>query len=220
MRVFCLVVGFCVLFGQGLAEGGSIRGVVSVQVAAKQAKPKRYYMGPYRSGLRMDDTPMDGPMNTVVYLAGLAGMPDSLTFRPDPLMVQQDERFVPHVLPVKMGTAVGFPNQDDFYHNVFSVVSGDRFDLGRYAQGETTYQKFEKAGVVVVVRCEIHPSMKAYVLVLDTDFFTVPKDNGTYLLTGVPAGTYQLTVWHPERAAQSRTVSVPETGEAVVDFSF
>jgi hypothetical protein len=156
----------------------------------------------------------------VVYIEGLAGKPDSLTFRPEPAMVQKDERFVPHVLPVKVGMAVEFPNQDDFYHNVFSVVSGDRFDLGRYAQGETTYQKFEKAGVVVVVRCEIHPGMKAYILVLDTDFFTVPKNNGAYVLSGMPAGSYQVTVWHPEHGARSRVVLVPEVGETQVDFSF
>lgn len=201
------------------AEAGTIRGTVAVQVEDKPAQPKRYYMGPYRSGQRTHAEVQDGPENTVVYVEGLTGAPDSSTFQPPPTMRQKDERFIPHVLPIKIGTAVGFPNEDDFYHNVFSVMAGDRFDLGRYSQGETTYQKFEKPGVVVV-RCEIHSGMKAYILVLDTAFFTVPDKVGAYVLSGVPEGTYRVTVWHPEHGTRSLTVKVPASGDASADFSF
>lgn len=218
MRYFCLLL-ICLASWQAQAETGAVRGVVSVQPTGKPAPPKRYYMGPYRSGLRIQAEEADGPRNVVVYLEGAPGLPDITTVRPLPVIRQKDERYIPHVLPVQAGTSVGFPNEDDFYHNVFSVVAGDRFDLGRYAQGETAHQKFEKPGVVVV-RCEIHPGMKAYILVLDTAFFTVPAETGAYTLTGVPVGTYKLTAWHPERGSQSRTVVVPASGEVQADFSF
>jgi len=218
MRYLCLLL-ICLSPWHAEAKTGAVRGVVSVQTSSKPAPPKRYYMGPYRSGLRTQAEETDGPRNTVVYLEGAPGIPDTTTVRPPPVIRQKDERYIPHVLPVQAGTSVSFPNEDDFYHNVFSVVAGDRFDLGRYAQGETAHQKFDKPGVVVV-RCEIHPGMKAYILVLDTAFFTVPSETGTYALTGVAPGTYKLTAWHPELGMQSHIVTVPASGDVQADFSF
>ena len=215
MRWFVMAV----LMGMGVGDGveaGVVQGEVTVQATEKRKAPRRYYMGPYRSGRHAMKAVSDGPQNVVVYVAGATGSKK----RDEPAVMQQkNETFVPHVLPVQVGTSVGFPNEDDFYHNVFSVMSGDRFDLGRYAQGETTYQTFEKPGVVVV-RCEIHPGMKAYILVLETPFFVVPDETGEYELKDVPPGNYTLVAWHPEYGETRRPVTVPETGVVEADFSF
>src|SRR4029453_10455122 len=101
----------------------------------------------------------------------------------------KDEAFVPHVLPVLAGSTVEFPNEDDFYHNVFSVVAGDRFDLGRYAHGKSASQTLTKPGAVIV-RCEIHSNMKAFILVLSNPFFAVPDPEGRLDIGNVPAGSY------------------------------
>ena len=136
----------------------------------------------------------------------------SLPEHPPLLMVQKDEKFIPHVLPVLAGSAVSFPNEDPFYHNVFSVVAGDRFDLGRYAEGERESDPFEIPGVVVV-RCEIHPGMKAYIIVLETPLFTVPQEDGSFIMPDLPAGPNTLKIWHPERGTLERIVEVPDSGQ-------
>lgn len=213
------ILFFWVLFALigSSAESTTIKGLVQIQQTEQTARPKRYYMGPYRSSRHATMTPQ-GPQNTVIYLTGEHLKPDTTTPRTVE-MIQRDEMFIPYVLPIQVGTSVSFPNEDDFYHNVFSVMSGERFDLGRYAKGETTVQRFEKPGVIVV-RCEIHPGMKAYIHILDTPLFTVPSKSGEYTLENVPPGTYQLFAWHPEHGTKSQNIIIPESGTTTINFSF
>ena len=129
-------------------------------------------------------------------------------------MEQRNERFVPHVLPVLVGTPVGFPNRDPFFHNVFSLSGAKSFDLGRYAQNESRSVRFDKPGVVQVF-CHIHSDMRAYIVVLDNPFFTVPDENGRFTLDGVPPGRYRLVGWQ-ERAHPVTQMVTVEAGSTVV----
>jgi plastocyanin len=192
-------------------------GTVQLQQTEKPARPKRYYMGPYRSSHHSVKTP-EGPQNTVIYLKGELPLPNSGK-KSTVEMRQKDEMFIPYVLPIQAGTSVSFPNEDNYYHNVFSVMSGERFDLGRYAKGKTTHQTFDKPGVVVV-RCEIHPGMKAYIHILDTPLFTVPSKEGTYTLSNIPPGTYQLFAWHPDHGTRSQSITLIDTQTTTANFSF
>jgi len=174
-------------------------------------------MGPRRSGRGPEVYEEGGPSDVVVYVEGIKG-----DFPPParhPQMVQKDETFVPHVLPVLAGSTVEFPNEDDFYHNVFSVVAGDRFDLGRYAQGKSARQTLTKPGTVIV-RCEIHSDMKAFILVLSNPFFDVPDADGRFDIGNVPAGSYSVKAWHPTLGEQTRAVTVPASGAVSVSFDF
>src|SRR5439155_22824285 len=103
--------------------------------------------------------------------------------------------------------------------NVFSVVSGDRFDLGRYAKGKSAHQTLNKPGVVVV-RCEIHSGMKAFILVVPNPFFAVPNADGAFSIPDIPEGTYTVKAWHPDYGYQERRVSVPASGSASASFAF
>jgi plastocyanin len=114
---------------------------------------------------------------------------------------QQNEQFLPHVLPITVGSTVEFPNFDPFFHNVFSLSGGAKFDLGRYPQGESRLRRFTKPGLVKVY-CHIHSHMSAVILVFDHPYFARVGDDGRFSLTGVPAGHYTLTAWH-ERIGQS-----------------
>jgi len=196
---------------------GTITGTVTTQAAAKHRRPPRYYLGPYRSGRGPNVREEGGPEEVVVFLEGIKG-----TFPPPTQgarMAQRGEAFVPRVLAVLQGTTVDFPNEDDFYHNVFSVVAGDRFDLGRYPEGKSARQTLSKPGLVVV-RCEIHSGMKAYILVLSNPHFAVPDAEGGFTIPNVPAGDYVLKAWHPERGERSRPVMVPEAGTVTAGFAF
>lgn len=201
------------------SESGALSGTVSVRSEEKKAQPRRYYMGPYRSGRRHAAADPLGIQDVVLYLDGVTEKPEESPTIPPPMIAQTNEAFVPRVLPIQAGTEVAFPNRDTYYHNVFSVMAGDRFDLGRYAQGETGKKVFEKPGVVVV-RCEIHPGMKAYVLVLTTTCFTVADTTGRFTFPKLRAGQYTLKAWHPTRGEQERIVAISDSGNVDVRFDF
>jgi plastocyanin len=108
---------------------------------------------------------------------------------------QRDETFVPHVLPVVVGTTVEFTNDDPLFHDVFSLSSVRAFDLQRFPQGTSRTVAFSKPGVVEVF-CHIHADMSAYILVLGNAFFVSPDSSGHFALDGVPPGDYQLVAWY------------------------
>lgn len=127
-------------------------------------------------------------------------------------MVQKGKRFSPHVLAVETGTEVDFPNEDPFFHNVFSIYDGRRFDLGLYASGESRPVTFSRPGVSYIF-CNIHPQMSAAILALNTPYFAVSTVPGTFSMESVASGKYQLQVWHERSTAEhleslTRTVDV------------
>jgi len=133
-------------------------------------------------------------------------------------ITQRQETFIPHVLAVRVGTTVDFPNEDETYHNVFSLSKVRRFDLGRYAAGRSKPVRFDEPGVVRVF-CDIHSHMSAFVLVFNHRFFATTDADGRYSLPDVPPGRYTVTVWYDGSTRDSRTVTVP-TGGGVVDLDF
>lgn len=116
-------------------------------------------------------------------------------------IVQKDKRFTPHVLPVMVGSVVDFPNLDPFFHNVFSLYDGKRFDLGLYESGKSARVKFDRSGICYVF-CNIHPEMSAVVIALETPYSGVSDEYGRVNISGVPPGRYLLSVWHPLLADQ------------------
>jgi plastocyanin len=115
-------------------------------------------------------------------------------------LVQKNKQFTPHLLIVPAGSAVSFPNLDSFFHNVFSLFNGRRFDLGLYESGERRSVRFEHEGVSYIF-CNIHPEMGAVIVALGTPFYTVSGKDGSLTLENVPSGTYQLHVWSENVAA-------------------
>ncbi|MCE5310653.1 MAG: hypothetical protein LLG20_23690 [Acidobacteriales bacterium] len=135
---------------------------------------------------------------------------------PHARMVQKDKHFIPHVLAVRTGSIVDFPNYDPIFHNAFSSFGGQIFDVGLYPPGTTRSVEFRRSGIVHVF-CNIHPSMSAVVVVLDTPWFGVSSRSGAFDIQGVPPGEYRLRVYH-ERATRTtldkleRRVTLREKG--------
>jgi len=111
-----------------------------------------------------------------------------------PRLVQKNKRFTPHVLVVPAGTAVEFPNHDPFFHNVFSLFEGKRFDLGLYEAGTTRMVRFDRAGVSYIF-CNIHPEMSAVVVALKTPYYGLSDASGKIAIAHVPPGRYSVQVW-------------------------
>lgn len=113
-------------------------------------------------------------------------------------LVQFHKRFDPHLLVVPIGSVVDFPNKDPFFHNVFSLFDGKRFDLGLYEAGSTRSVKFDRPGVSFIF-CNIHPQMSAVIVTLKTPYYGVTNKFGVVKISNVPDGRYRLGIWS-ERA--------------------
>ena len=138
-----------------------------------------------------------GAANVVVWLSPLkpGGFAPVIPVR-QPLyrLVQKDKMFTPHLLVVPTGSQVEFPNRDPFFHNVFSLFNGKRFDLGLYESGTSRSVRFDREGVSYIF-CNIHPEMGAIVLALNTPYFGISGEDGVITLHNVAAGSYRLNVW-------------------------
>lgn len=110
-------------------------------------------------------------------------------------LTQKDKSFVPSLLIVPVGSSIEFPNHDPFFHNVFSLFNGKRFDLGLYEAGSSRSVKFDREGVSYIF-CNIHPEMHAVVIALETPFFARSDVAGSFSIPDVPPGSYQLHVWY------------------------
>ncbi|MCX7554283.1 hypothetical protein OS175_10365 [Marinicella sp. S1101] len=133
--------------------------------------------------------------NTIVYFEpnNKQGIDLSPT---DAIISTQNKRFEPNVLAVTVGSEVSFPNMDRILHNVFSVTPESEFDLGLYSAGTTKNVTFDQPGVIYV-HCNVHHSMQADILVLDTPYFTRVDESGRFDLGGLPSLDGELKIWHP-----------------------
>ena len=195
-----------VVGGLGLdaAQGrGRIEGTVRLTVARGARAAVPVY------GKRSAGVPVVRPapemVNVVVHLVGVAA---SEPPRPVKATITQvNEEFVPHVVAVPVGSTVEFPNDDPFFHNVFSLSGPATFDLGRYPPGESRGRRFAKPGVVKVY-CQIHSHMSAVVRVFDHPWFAIPGNAGQFALEDVPAGERTIVAWHERVGEQRLTVTV------------
>jgi plastocyanin len=152
--------------------------------------------------------------DAVVWLeprAGGGAQPD----RSRTQIVMESREFVPRVRVVPVGSAVGFPNQDPFRHNVFSRAGPSEFDLGLYGRGESKDARVDRAGVYPVF-CNIHAKMVAFIVSVPTPYVAQPNPDGRFTIAGVPAGTYTLHAWHDRGGEQASEVTVSSDGRSDV----
>lgn len=156
------------------------------------------------------------PLPAVAMLSGR--IPGDGAAARDIRIVQRDTAFVPGIVVVTQGTAVAFPNEDPFFHNVFSYSRPRRFDLGRYPRGESKTVRFDSPGVIKIF-CEIHNWMRGAIVVTENPFHSLVADDGSFTIRGVPPGRYKLRVWHFDRGEKTVDVVVPDGATARVDVS-
>jgi plastocyanin len=160
----------------------------------------------------------------VVWLAPLEAVQRvSAAERPHYRLVQRNKRFEPGLLVVPAGSVVDFPNEDPWFHNVFSLYRGKRFDLGLYQAGSQRSVKFDRVGPSYLF-CNIHPEMTGVVLALDSELFGVTDKSGHYSIAGVAPGKYVLHVWYENATPESlqalqRQVTVESGNQTLAPIS-
>ncbi len=166
-----------------------------------------------RSGRRVTDA-----SKLVVWLTPVGSTPavQAPTQQPSqiPQLVQKDKSFHPSLLVIPAGGKVEFPNQDPFFHNVFSLFDGKRFDLGLYESGTTRFVQFDKPGISFIF-CNIHAEMSAVVIALSTPYYAISDAHGDISIHDVVPGRYQMHLFHPSvspdglRAAEHEITITP-----------
>jgi len=177
LRAICCIWLLCCAYG--VAQNGEFKGKVRLM----------------RNGRQVSDA-----SKVVVWLTPLGSTPAPPPPRQQksqiPQLVQKDKSFHPSLLVIPAGGQVEFPNHDPFFHNVFSLFDGKRFDLGLYESGSTQFVRFDKPGISFIF-CNIHPQMSAVVIALNTPYYAISNAHGEIALGDVAPGRYQMHVFHP-----------------------
>ena len=137
--------------------------------------------------------------DAVIYAVALGARP-AVAPRPA-IMDQVNKEYFPLVVPVQVGAAVTFPNKDNIRHQVYSFSPAKVFEMKLYAGTPAKPVVFDKPGAVVL-GCNIHDWMVGYIYVVDTPYFAKTDKTGSARIDGLPAGDYQLRIWHPYMKAE------------------
>jgi plastocyanin len=162
-------------------------------------------------------------MNVVIYVK--AGLPEGKTFEPpkEPVVIDQlGCRYAPHVTTVMLGQALTVTNSDDTLHNVHGLpFNNPGFNVVQTKKGASntfTFKSAEAPGFLL--KCDVHPWMKAYVWVFSHPFAAVTREDGTFSLPPLPPGRYTLGAWHERCPEQEREVVVEAGKPLDVTFTF
>jgi hypothetical protein len=127
-------------------------------------------------------------------------------------MTTRGKTLLPHVLAIPVGSTVDFPNDDPISHNLFSLSTGNTFDLGLYRKGPGKSYKFDKAGFANVY-CNVHPNMSAVVHIMASPYYAFADPTGAYALTDIPAGRYRLVAWNEQGGQSESAIEVTGGGQ-------
>jgi plastocyanin len=217
LRGLSSIAGLCLCCSAFQARGqqSPVAGQpVAVQIDVRGQKPE---------GASGNAQAGDAASNVAVWLVPVdVAAPDSAAGQKARLrsrLTQRNKNFEPHLLVVEVGTTIDFPNRDPFFHNVFSLFDGKRFDLGLYEAGATNSARFDRVGVSFLF-CNIHPEMSAVIVAVNTPYFAVTDRSGRATLANVPDGRYEMHVWSergvPEDLKnQTRAVTISTTSRTL-----
>jgi plastocyanin len=206
---------------RGLAEvlaetksPGSTGGAKKTAVAEPRAQESKRESG---TGTITGRVRVTGSSGTPVAYVYVDDVPGRLAKNKTVQVRQVEKRFVPSVLVVQRGTKVLFPNEDNIFHNVFSLTPGASFDLGTYRAGDpAAAYTFMQSGVVDVF-CNLHSNMNASVLVVPNTYYAKVDAEGRFTIAGVPAGKRKIVAWTPNVPPVSKTVEVQTNSSAQFD---
>ena len=217
MRTFLwMVLGVGLTLGR--AEAGGLVGTVQAkgpEGAEDSASGGKYASRKYKFAEKIN---FEELRDFVVYIDQAPDEKPLPPAKPVLVVTQKDAKFHPHVLPILVGTTVEWPNEDDIFHNVFSMSDAKEFDLGLYKAPQVKRVTFDKPGRVDVF-CNIHSSMNCIVLVVPHPAFTKTDNKGRFALPNLPPGTYKVKAWHERLPSQTKEVTVSGPGDTKVDFT-
>ncbi len=213
MRFFILSSFFLFSICRLALADGSVSGVVVLDSQRPPDVPAGY------RPLTVKPIQAEDPTPAIVWLEQKGMAYPKLRTSKTVTISQRGYQFRPSVLAVQTGTPVIFPNMDDEFHHVFSYSKPHPFDLGRFRQGETPGSRvLEKPGLIKIY-CEIHKHMRCRLLVLDTPWFAVTDTRGSFKITGIPSGEYEIKAMLPSEKQVKSTVVISDGKTVQVQLS-
>lgn len=160
----------------------------------------------------------DGKLpEVVIFIEKIEGAKFNPPIKPV-VLDQKDMTFIPHILPILVGSTVEFPNSDVIRHSVFSPSNLKKFDFGTYSSGTKKTLVFDKVGVIPLL-CHVHPEMSAFIIVLETPYFSVSDQNGNYMIANLPAGKYKIKTWHEWAKPKEQNITISDKQDLILNFN-
>ena len=204
------------------ALAGDVRGVVKFGGTPPKEQPIKTTKDQTVCGQSVEDESVEvsnGKLKNVVLTVQGAPKPPPGT---EPVRVTIDQtkcHYVPHVQAAAVGTPIDILNSDPILHNIHGFLGqATQFNLAMPIKDQKISKVLAKPGLINV-KCDVHSWMHAYIVVTDVPFAVTGAD-GTFVIKGVPAGTYTLTAWQEKLGEKTAQVTVPATGEVTADFTF
>ena len=205
---------------------GTITGTVKFEGTAPKLRPLRMDADPgcakKHSGPVMPEVLVLGDGNTMANIfIHVKGVPGTHAVPSEPTVMDQNGcQYVPHVMGVMIGQKFLIKNSDGLLHNVHSLAKINQA-FNRAMPGAVTEAEFsfDKEELMFKIKCDVHPWMNAYVGVITHPFYDVTGKDGKFEIKGVPAGTYELVVWHERLGTKTASVTVGDSDTQTLDFS-
>ncbi|MEP6707428.1 MAG: carboxypeptidase regulatory-like domain-containing protein [Pyrinomonadaceae bacterium] len=161
--------------------------------------------------------------NVFVYIKRSSAL-DELSFEPPRKTVildQQGCRFVPHVLGIQTSQVLKILNSDPTTHNIHPAPKNNtEWNVSQPPGAGPLVKQFTRAEVMIPIKCNQHPWMKAYLGVLSHPFFSVSDRNGAFRIEGLPAGNYTIAAWHEQLGEKTIDLTILPRSQQNVDFKF
>lgn len=139
-----------------------------------------------------------------------------------PVTLDQDGCvYKPHVMGIMVGQPYRILNSDGILHNVHTLPKvNPSFNRGQPGTVREMTTSFPKPENVFQIKCDVHPWMQAYIGVFTHPFFSVTGTDGKFSISGLEAGTYEITAWHERLGTQSASLTVTGSDTKTQDFKF
>lgn len=195
----------------GFAAASTVKGRIALPDTRQSQVAVEKYTGKISGEVERPPLPVAGVWLTAEGVSAPANCPPIV-------LSQRGYQFTKSLVIVPVGCVVRFPNEDEDYHNVYSLSKPSRFDLGRYKKGQTPVPErvFKKPGFISL-HCEIHEHMRSFILVVDTPYFTLTDTKGNFTIRNVPAGEYTIHAQLDRKTVWQGKISVKASGTTVAN---
>ncbi|MEM9935482.1 MAG: hypothetical protein AAF824_17790 [Bacteroidota bacterium] len=188
-----------------------VQGTVIIHIQGKKkllGRDTEYGAFQSKVGSTLDSPLLEADNNMIISLHPLDFTP-TISPTQNAFITQVNQRFIPQVLPVMVGSVVYFLNEDNEYHNVYSRTPKSSFNIGRRSPGNTYPQKIRKPGLITI-SCDIHAHMNAVILSLETPYFSRVQTDGTFKVEGLPSGRYRAELFHKKYGTQIKEITIDQ----------
>jgi len=129
--------------------------------------------------------------------------------------------YTPHVLAVQTNQPIDIKNDDPTNHNIHPLPKiNQEWNESQPPKGDTKTKSFPREEVMIPVKCNVHPWMRAYIAVVHHPFFAVTGDDGTFTIKNLPAGTYTLEAWHETYGTVDQQITVGANDSKTIDLTY